>query len=110
MDKGTLSVIQSFTNEMRERGIDVSRIVLFGSYHEGTATGDSDLDLAVISQSFIGMNTLERLRLVKSAVFSVIDTYDLPLDLILLTPDEYTSERSLRMSFIRQGREIMVPA
>ena len=36
--------------------------------------------------------------------------YQVPVDLILLTPEEFDKETSIRMSFIRNGVYIPVPA
>jgi len=46
--------------ERLEKGIRIEAILLFGSYAQGTAHDDSDIDLAVISPDFEGMAINER--------------------------------------------------
>ena len=44
------------------------------------------------------------------AIIKTPKLYQVPVDLILLTPEEYDKETSIRMSFIRNGVNIPVPA
>jgi predicted nucleotidyltransferase len=58
MAKATLSqveikrIVRDFVNELESRKIRVDKIILFGSYAQGTPRTFSDIDLAVISPSF----------------------------------------------------------
>ncbi|MBE2199799.1 MAG: nucleotidyltransferase domain-containing protein [Anaerolinea sp.] len=47
-----LSSIDYYLQEVREAGIKATTAVLFGSYAEGTATADSDIDLIIIAPEF----------------------------------------------------------
>ena len=109
MDSRIETLIAEFLKEIKNLGVDITMIVLFGSQSDGSATNESDIDLALISPSFEGLTSLERRKRVKSAQFHIIDRYRIPVDLILLTPTEYETEQSLRMSFIRQGTAISIP-
>jgi predicted nucleotidyltransferase len=42
-----LGKIKEYVNVLRENGIDVWRLYLFGSYASGAAAAHSDIDLAV---------------------------------------------------------------
>jgi uncharacterized protein len=110
MDSRIESLIIDFSKDIKRLGVEIYAIVLFGSQSDGTATNGSDIDLAVISSSFEGMDSLKRRKHVKPALRHIIDTYRIPVDLILLTPEEFETEHSLRMSFIRQGTTILEPA
>ena len=44
------------------------------------------------------------------AITKIPKLYQVPVDLILLTPEEYDKETSIRMPFIRNGVNIPVPA
>jgi predicted nucleotidyltransferase len=62
-------------------------IRLFGSYLRDTATDQSDLDLAIISRDFLGIDpymALKILNRMKIGVDSIIEP-------IALTPDEFNS-------------------
>jgi len=109
MDLRIESLIAEFSHEIKKIGVDITAIVLFGSQSNGTATSDSDIDLAIISPSFNDLTSLQRRKLVKPALYHIIKAYQIPVDLILLTPQEFETERSLRMSFINQGIPIPIP-
>jgi predicted nucleotidyltransferase len=96
--------------EIRKLGIDTSTLVLFGSQSDGTASDGSDVDIALISPSFQNLTSLQRRKRIKPALYRIIERYQVPVDLILLTPEEYDKETSIRMSFIRNGVSIPVPA
>jgi uncharacterized protein len=69
----TQKVIQAFRPK---------NIILFGSYAYGKATADSDLDLLIIMES--QDRPAERIR----KVSDLFDPRSLPMDFIVLTPDE----------------------
>ena len=45
------------------RSINVDRVIVFGSYLEGTAEPDSDIDVIVVSENFKQMDEDQRLDL-----------------------------------------------
>ena len=99
----------TFFRETKKLGIDISTLVLFGSQSDGTANDGSDVDIALISPSFQDLNSLQRRKRVKPALYRIIERYQVPIDLILLTPEKYYKETSIRMSFIKNGMNIPVP-
>jgi len=110
MDSWIESLIQDLSEEIKKQNIKLNAIIIFGSHIEGTATNESDIDLAIVSPSFIGMSSLDRRKAIKKPIRQVIKIYRKPFDYILLTPDEFENEMSLRMSFIRQGINFPIPA
>jgi predicted nucleotidyltransferase len=68
---------------------DVEKIILFGSYANGTATDQSDIDLMVVAD--IDIPPLERY----GAVRKVIGDFPAGFDIIVETPDEYEKWRSI---------------
>jgi len=108
MDTRIKSLINDLIIETKKIGVDITNLVVFGSQSDGTATVDSDVDIAIISPFFRGLNSLERRRRIKPVIYCLIERYKIPLDLILLTPDEYSNESSIRMTYIRNGVSILV--
>lgn len=51
--------------------IKVDEVIVFGSYLEGNATEDSDIDLFVISDSFKGMDLENRLDILYDATDNI---------------------------------------
>src|SRR4030042_6790856 len=53
MDKDqALKIIKKFVKRLREEGISVDRVFLYGSYAAGQGRGDSDIDVAIVSKDF----------------------------------------------------------
>ena len=76
------SDIQLLVNEIVE-GYQPEKIYLFGSYANGTATNDSDIDL------FIVKDTTERKKDRIEQVLNIIRTYpDIGVDMFIYTPKE----------------------
>ncbi len=86
------------------KGIDVYKIVLFGSLSERNEHKDSDIDLAVILNSFeIPQNYRERIKnklLVRNAILDI--SYEVPIDLVVYTRTEYEKSCEVNHPFIRE--------
>jgi predicted nucleotidyltransferase len=68
---------------------DVEKIILFGSYADGTAREDSDIDLLVVANIDVG--PLERYGVVRE----VIGDFPAGFDIIVETPEEYVKWRAV---------------
>ena len=72
MDKTILSEITEFINLLKEKNISIDRVILFGSYAQGHAHKNSDIDLAVVSSDF-GKNEIEEMMLLSKLSCRVSD-------------------------------------
>ncbi len=52
LKKKKTDLINRYVLLLRQKGIEVSKVVLFGSYAKGSAKPDSDIDLAIVSSQF----------------------------------------------------------
>ena len=53
MGKGqAIRVIKKFINALKREGINIDRVILYGSYAKGNVRPDSDIDIAIISKDF----------------------------------------------------------
>ena len=68
MDKKISKTLKEFKSALEAAGIKVDRVILFGSYATGNAREGSDIDVAVISEDFKGMNLLKRLETIGLAL------------------------------------------
>jgi predicted nucleotidyltransferase len=91
---------------LKEKGVDVSKIILFGSQAEGRATEESDVDIVIISEDFRGKDIFERAMLTKEAEIMTIKRSMIPLDIITLTPGEFENEVSLIAEYARKGEVV----
>jgi predicted nucleotidyltransferase len=102
-----ISAIGFLESCLKRKGISVNRIILFGSYSKGTATQDSDVDVAIISDDFTGKTIFERAALTKEPEILTIKKYLIPLDIVTLTPEELESNTSSPVSeFVRDGKVV----
>jgi uncharacterized protein len=106
MAKKRASEIVKFFHEcLREKGLRVSKIVVFGSQARGTATEESDIDIVVISEEF-KKNIFKRANLTKDAEIRTIKKFMVPLDIITMTPEEYENRTSLATEYAHEGEVV----
>jgi len=58
--KDIINKVQEFTTQLLASGLPLDRVVLFGSQAKGTATEDSDVDVALVSSIFSGFGYEDR--------------------------------------------------
>ena len=107
MDKRrTDKIVEYFTKRLLESNIDVHKVVLFGSYYNGKPNKDSDIDLAVISDDFKKKSIWERGPMIMDIEREVIRKFDIPVDLIKLTINEYENETRMIASYVKEGKVV----
>ncbi|MBI5235523.1 MAG: nucleotidyltransferase domain-containing protein [Deltaproteobacteria bacterium] len=99
-------MIGFFRDGLRRNGVDISRIILFGSRLTGRGSDDSDIDLVVVSDAFDGKDIFARVGMLKDAEVATIKRYMVPLDVIALTPDEYDNGDSLAAAYAKRGEVV----
>jgi predicted nucleotidyltransferase len=77
LNKKEINLINRYARLLKQKGIKVSKIILFGSHAKGMAKPDSDIDIAVISSQFGRDNFKEMMLLRKLAI--EIDSHIEPL-------------------------------
>lgn len=77
-------IVRSYIKELESLGIQVEKIILYGSFARGASGEDSDIDLLVISNDFKGLNLRERLETLGIAAAHIRQ----PIQAIGYTPGE----------------------
>jgi len=77
LNKRENDLIKKYILLLKQKGIEVSKVILFGSYAKGMARPDSDIDLAIVSSQFGKDNWKEMVLLRKLAM--KIDSHIEPL-------------------------------
>ncbi len=107
MDKRRSNKIVKFlTERLLEDGIKIDKVILFGSYYSGKPHKDSDIDIAVISNDFEDKDVFELGPMTGNAVRATIRKFDIPVDLIKLTLDEYENETRMIASYVKEGKVV----
>lgn len=73
-----------YIRELKEMGISVEKVVLFGSYAKGMPREDSDIDFLVVSRDFGNKNIRERLEMLGLAAGRVSE----PIEALGCTEEE----------------------
>ena len=90
LDKTTVQkIIKDMHKALSKYGIKESHIALFGSFLNGNANKNSDIDMIIISDSFEGKNLFERINMTLQAESDVRSHYIVPMDILLKTQKEY---------------------
>ncbi len=96
--------VRFFEKCLKEKGLKVSKIILFGSQVKGTTTEESDVDILIISEDFRGKDIFERARLTKYAEIMTLKNFMMPLDIVTLTSEEFEHETSLVVEYAKRGK------
>ena len=97
--KAVIKTIGQFRKLLQASGVKVDRLVLYGSWANGTAVDGSDIDLVVISQDFEGMGFWRRTEILSSAIYEVYQ----PIEAFAMTPEEWHRGESMICHFARDG-------
>ena len=103
VDAKVLEAVNFFSLQIRNSGIRINNLILFGSSSTGTSTPGSDIDIAIISDDFVNMDIFDRALLTKDAEIQTVKKFKVPLDVITLTPEEYQDKSSLIAGTLRKG-------
>ncbi len=90
MDKKITKTLKGFKSALEAEGIKVNRIILFGSYAKRRPRRESDIDVAIISENFKGMNLLRRLETIGLALAKARIME--PIEAIGYTEEEFASK------------------
>lgn len=93
--------IKKFIDNLQENGVPVKRAILFGSYARGNYSEWSDIDLAIVSDIFIGdrMVDRDRIRLVKVSTSS-------DLEVLPYRTEDFTEDDPFVKEILETGIEI----
>lgn len=101
--KKVKEAINFFKQQLKNEGLNISKIILFGSQANRTATEESDIDLVVVSEDFSGKDIFERAKLLSKVDVMTIKKFMIPLDVIMMSPEDFESETSIIAAYARQG-------
>jgi predicted nucleotidyltransferase len=100
MDKNyALKSAARFSEALVRYGVTASRIILFGSYAKGIQRDGSDIDIAVISDDFKGMDYWKRIDVLSKAIYEVFE----PIEAVAFTPEEWKNGNSIIREYAKDG-------
>jgi len=100
MDKGAvLKTINRFKAIIENKKIKLSKIILFGSFANGTYKKGSDIDIILISEDFSSMDYWQRIELLTEAIYEIFE----PIEAFLFTPKEWEKSDSFIVDYAKNG-------
>jgi len=99
-----IEAIRFFENSLMDSGLNISKIILFGSQAKGNQTKESDIDLVIISDDFKDKDIFERANITKDAEIRTIKKFLIPFDIVTLTPEEF--ENSMLFESTKEDKVI----
>jgi predicted nucleotidyltransferase len=104
--KRAKEVVRFLSDCLKEKGLKVSKIIVFGSQANGTATEESDIDIVIVSEDFKRKNIFRRAEMTKDAEIQTIKKFMVPLDIITMTPEEYENKTTLMAEYAHEGEVV----
>ncbi len=101
-----IKIISFLADGLKSSGLNISKIILFGSHASAKSSRDSDIDIVIVSKDFRNRDIFKRIKLIKDAEVMTIKKYMIPLDIITLTPEELDNENSITADFAKKGEII----
>lgn len=99
--KSIQEIINEYLNKIG-RQIKLNKVILFGSYAKGEFNENSDIDLAVFSDDFIGMEPIERFRF----LFLQATEYGVDFQALPFTTIELKDPEGLVAEILQTGIEV----
>ena len=103
MDKKTVNgKLNQFRQILQSKGIHVSKLILYGSYAQGNAREDSDIDVVVVSNDFSGKGYWDRINILSDVIYELFE----PIEAVAMTEKEWESGESMIVDFAKNGEII----
>jgi len=87
--KSEIKKIYEFIQLLKQQGVNVSKVILFGSYAKGRANPDSDIDIVIVSTQF-GQDAAEEMMLLRKIALKV----DSHIEPVPLSPEDLNDNYS----------------
>ena len=92
-------IIKRYITELKRLGVEVSQVILFGSYAKGRPVEHSDIDLAVVSPTFYKLDIFERQLILSKAHHK----FGEPIEPVGLTPEQFRENKGFIREIINTG-------
>jgi uncharacterized protein len=107
MDKNqAINAVVRFGKALESHGLKINKLILFGSFSNGTQREGSDIDVVVISNGFHGLGYWDRIDLLSKAIYEVWE----PIEATAYTPEEWAAGTTTICEYAKNGELIPTKA
>ena len=97
-----IKVINILKELVKQRGMDIDKIVVFGSYARGEEKKGSDIDIIIVSRDFEGKDIFDRVEIASGLHRELVEKTMMPAAIMYYSPTEWEQGNSL---IINQAKE-----
>jgi len=101
-----MNALKYFVHLTLEDGLNVSKIIVFGSQVNGNPTEESDIDILIISKDFIKKDTFQRASLTKNPEIMTKKKFMFLSDVITRLQKKLENGSQLIAEFAKDGKVI----
>lgn len=102
VNKKCIKAIEILKYILNQRGINIDKIAIFGSYAKGKQKKGSDIDIIIVSKDFEDKDIFERISTVRGLHGELVKKINMPADIMYYSPAEWKKGSSL---IIQQAKE-----
>jgi uncharacterized protein len=103
MDQNTaINTLIKFKKVLKKNGINVDKMILYGSYATNTQHEGSDIDVVIISLDFYDKDYWQRNEILTNASMEIFK----PIEPIPMTPDEWENKKYSAAYYAENGLEL----
>ena len=92
-------IINRYIHELEKLGIEVSQVILYGSYAKGIPMEHSDIDVAIVSPAFAKLDIFERQEILSLAHHQ----FTVPIEPIGFAPEQLRAKQGLAREILENG-------
>lgn len=92
---------------LRQRGITVEKIVVFGSYARDKEKKDSDIDVIIVSPDFRNKDIFEKVELTSGIHRALVKKTNKPVDIMYYSDIEWSESYSLVINAAKREGEVI---
>ena len=91
----------------KHRGINISKIILYGSYAKNIQRENSDIDIIVISKNFRNKSIFERAEITTGIGRELVRRTQKPFDILYYSDVEWVNSNSLIIDEAKKNSKIL---
>lgn len=92
-------IIARYIDELDKLGIEVSQVILYGSHAKGIPMEHSDIDVAIVSPAFAGLDIFERQEILSRAHHQFTE----PIEPIGFTAEQLREKQGFAREILENG-------